>query len=247
MSEDSIESKRGQSDFANTRWTLVLAAGDQKSPASQAALKQLCETYWYPLYVYARSRLASRADAEDMTQAFFAEFLEKNFAATADPQRGRFRAFLLTALKNFMSKEWEKARAKKRGGDHSIFSLDFASADSQFGTLKEQRERTPDELFNRQWAITLLNRILDLLEQEHIADSKSALFEELKGFIIGDHSGKTYSDAAEALGMTTAAAKMAVSRMRGRYQALMKKEISQTVSENESVEDEIRSLFSALA
>lgn len=246
MAEHSSDEDKDKAGFARTRWTLVLAAGQQESRDSKEALAKLCETYWYPLYVYARRRVSSRTEAEDLTQEFFAEFLEKNYVADADPDRGRFRAFLLTAFRNFISKQWDKARTVKRGGDRSFFSLDFDDANSRFGGLPDSSEMTPDQWFNRQWALTLLDRTLKQLEAEQCADGKENLFSELKGFIIGDQSGTTYADVAESLGMTPAAAKMAASRLRSRYQAILRNEIAQTIAENESVEDEIRNLFGAL-
>jgi RNA polymerase sigma-70 factor (ECF subfamily) len=180
-----------------------------------------------------------------LTQAFFAELLGKNYVGSATPERGRFRAFLLTAFKHFLSKEWEKARAKKRGGGRAPISLDFAAADSNV-RIEPVSELTPDQIYDRQWAITLLGQIMERLEGEFQQAGKANRFEELKGFMIGEHTGGTYAQAAARLGITEAAAKKAASRMRRRYRELLREEIAQTVSGPEEVEDEICNLFAAL-
>lgn len=231
--------------FATTRWSVVISAGRTSSPDSKRALESLCQTYWYPLYAYVRRRIPDVHDAQDLTQAFFAELLGKNYVGSATPERGRFRAFLLTAFKHFLSKEWEKARAEKRGGGRAPISLDFESADSGLH-IEPASELTPDQIYDRQWAIALLAQIMTRLEGEFQQAGKAARFEELKGFMIGEHPGRTYAQAAARLGMTEAAAKKAASRMRRRYRELLREEITQTVSGPDQVEDEIRNLFAAL-
>jgi len=243
--QDRISVHPGARQFATTRWSIVMSAGHTSSPDSRRALESLCETYWYPLYAYVRRRVPDVNEAQDLTQAFFAELLEKNFVGSATPARGRFRAFLLTAFKHFLSKEWDKAKAQKRGGGRAPISLDFNSADSRI-SIEPSSGLTADQLYDRQWAVTLLGQILDRLESEFDRDGKAKHFEELKGFIIGDHGGTTYADIATRLNMTEAAAKMAGSRTRLRYRELLRDEIAQTVAGPDDVDDEIRNLFSTL-
>ncbi len=240
---ESIPS-RGR-DFRTTRWSVVLAAGRRSSPGSTKALSSLCETYWYPLYAYVRRRVADVNEARDLTQAFFAELLEKNYVGSATPERGRFRAFLLTALKHFLSKEWDKAKAQKRGGGRASIPLDFESADSRY-CIEPQSGLTAEQLYDRQWAVTLLGQIMQRLENEFVRAGKAKQFEGLKAFIIGEHSETTYSDVAAKLKMTEAAAKMAAHRMRRRYRELLRDEIAQTVGGPDEVDDEIRNLFTTL-
>jgi RNA polymerase sigma-70 factor (ECF subfamily) len=209
-------------------------------------LESLCETYWYPLYAYVRRRVADVSEAQDLTQAFFAELLEKNYVGSATPNRGRFRAFLLTAFKHFLSKEWEKAKAQKRGGGRAPIPLDFESADSKI-RIETASGLTAEQFYDQQWAIALLGLIMERLKAECEQSGKTKLFEELKGFIIGDHAGTTYRQVAEKLNMTEAAAKKAGSRMRRRYRELLREEIAQTVEGPAEVDDEIRNLFTTLA
>ena len=231
--------------FAATRWTIVLAAGRKTSVHSQQAMESLCETYWYPIYAYARRRVADVNDAHDLTQAFFAELLEKNYVRSATPERGRFRAFLLTAFKHFLSKQRERAKAQKRGGGRAAIPLDFDSADSRYN-IEPSSGLTAEQLYDQQWAVTLLGQIMERLEVEFEQAGKAKQFDELRGFIIGDHAGTTYAQVAEKLSMTEGAAKKSASRMRRRYGELLREEIAQTVAVPEEVEDEIRNLFAIL-
>jgi len=235
----------GQASFANTRWSIVEKAGHPSSAESRHALELLCESYWYPLYVYVRRRVSDRGEAEDLTQAFFTELIEKNYVAAATPERGRFRAFLLTAFKHFLSKQWEKARAQKRGGGRPPIPLDFESADSRF-TIEPALNLTAEQIYERQWAVTLLDQTINRLEQEFAQANKTDHFGKLKGFIIGDHAGSTYADVAAELKISVAAAKMAASRMRRRYRELIRDEIAQTVADPGEIDDEIQKLFAAL-
>jgi len=229
-------------DFATTQWSIVLAAGKPNDGDAQAALGRLCETYWLPLYAYVRRRVADVAEAQDLTQAFFTELLEKNYVNAADPHRGRFRAFLLTAFKHFLSKEWEKGRAQKRGGGRAPLSLDFTAADSSL-VMEPATGLTPEQIYDRQWATTLLAQIVERLALEFDRAGKAQQFEVLCGHLIGDHQGVTYAEAAQLLGTTEPAAKKAASRMRQRYREMLRAEILQTVSGPEDVDDEIRNLF----
>jgi len=234
----------GPSDFATTHWSVVISA-KQRSPDSRQALEALCKAYWYPLYAYVRRRVPHVEEAQDLTQAFFAELLDKNYVDLATPERGRFRAFLLTAFKHFLSKQWDKANAQKRGGGRAPISLDFQSAN-----LTIAREPaagiTAERFYDQQWAIALLSRTMDRLQNEMEAEGKGKQFTELKGFIIGDHAGSTYAEIAGRLDMSEAAARKASSRMRSKYQVLLREEIAQTVASPEEVDDEIRDLFAVL-
>lgn len=232
-------------DFRTTRWSVVLAAGRGAAPGSAEALASLCETYWYPLYTYVRRRVSDVHQARDLTQAFFADLLEKNYVGAATPRRGRFRAFLLTAFKHFLSKQWDKAKAQKRGGGRCMVSLDFAAADSRYRS-EAGCGLSPEQLYERQWAVTLLEQIIGRLAAEYDRAGKARQFELLKPFLIGAHSETTYAEAASQLGVTEAAAKMAAHRMRRRYRALLREAIAQTVEGPDEVDDEIRNLFEVM-
>jgi DNA-directed RNA polymerase specialized sigma24 family protein len=208
-------------------------------------LESLCGTYWPPLYAYVRRRVPDVNEAQDLTQAFFAELLEKNYAGSATPERGRFRSFLLTAFKHFLAKQWDKAKAQKRGGGRAPISLDFQSADSSL-RVEPTEGLTAEQYYDQQWAIALLGQIMERLQGEFAEAGKARQFEELKAFIVGDHAGTTYAQPAAILNVTEAAAKKAASRMRRRYRELLREEIAQTVVGPEDVEDEIRNLFAAL-
>ncbi len=235
----------GADEFATTRWSVVLTAGHGSSRDSRQALESLCKTYWYPLYAYVRRRVKDVNEAQDLTQAFFAELLEKNYVDSATPDRGRFRAFLLTAFKHFLSKQWSRAKAQKRGGGRAPIPLDFESADARC-RIEPCAGLTAEQLYDRQWAVTLLDQIMERLESEFVRAGKAKLFEQLRGFIIGESSGTTYATVATRLQTTEAATKMAAHRMRHRYRELLREEIAQTVGGPGEVDDEIRKLFDAL-
>ncbi len=237
------ESKRPGDRFATTQWSLVLAASRTSEEASSAALEKLCRTYWKPLYAYVRRRTADVHEAHDLTQAFFAHVLEKGYLASADPNRGRFRAFLITAFQHFLSKEWEKARAQKRGGGQTVLSLDFADSDP----LIEQAATsglTAEQLYHRQWAVTLLELVMERLQREMEREGKGRHFQLLKDYLVGD-TGRTYAFVAAELGLSESAARMAVSRLRRRYRDLLRDEIAQTVASPDDVEEELRHLRTA--
>ena len=233
------------SRFHTTHWSVVVAAGQAGTVQSARALEALCKAYWYPLYAYVRRRVTDIDQAQDLTQSFFAECLEKNSVGVADPRRGKFRAFLLTSLKHFLSKEWEKSRTLKRGGGRAALSLDFDRADARYG-MEPCSGLTAEQLFDRQWAVTLLELIFERMESEFARSGKAAQFQQLKGFVVGDHAGATYAAAAAGLGISEAAAKMAAHRLRQRYRQLLREEIAHTVSSPEEVDDEIRNLFAVL-
>ena len=228
--------------FATTRWSIVNSASHDSSPESRIALESLCQAYWFPLYAYVKKRVATIEEANDLTQAFFERLLDKNYLADADSERGLFRSFLLTAFKHFLSKEWAKARAQKRGGGKIVWSLDFQQGDSRI-SHEPTSGFTPEQIYEREWAMTLLARVMDRLQSEHEEAGKSKQFELLKSFIIGQYSEQTYSDVAESLGSSEAAMKMSAHRMRRRYRELLRDEISHLVATPEDIDEEIHNLF----
>ena len=232
----------GKRGFATTQWSIVLAAGHDRHEGSLKALSRLCESYWYPLYAYVRRR-TNEDEARDLTQSFFTQLLEKNTVAAADQTRGRFRAFLLTALKNFLANEWDKERAMKRGGGATLLSLDYEDGDSRL-RIEPSAGETPEHLYERQWAMALLDRVLSHLREEYVAAGKERQFDLLKPFIIG--SGEDYQVAANELGWTDNAARVAAHRLRTRYRELLRSEIAHTVASADDVDDEIRWLFQVL-
>ncbi len=236
---------RADRRFASTHWSMVLAAGQNDSPESDEALAALCQAYWYPLYAYARRRLSQAEDAQDLTQGFFAELVEKSQLRAVDPKRGKFRSFLLTAFKHYLSKERDRAAAKKRGGGRQSLSLDFASGESRYG-LEPADHATPEYLFERRWALTLLEQALSQLRQEFAKAGKQKLFEGLKETLAGDGSGKPYAALATQLEMSEPAVKVAVHRLRRRYRELLRAAIGQTVSTPAEIDEELRDLFQAI-
>jgi RNA polymerase sigma-70 factor (ECF subfamily) len=232
-------------DFATTHWSLVLAAGDRKNPDASDALARLCESYWYPLYVFVRRQVGDVHEAQDFTQAFFARLLEQRPFEAADPARGRFRAFLLTACKRFLINEWHKDRAAKCGGGRRPFSLDFDSGESKY-SLVAIDPTTAEQLYDRQWAMILLERVMERLRSEYSAKDRLRHFETLKQFLAGSSQGASYAAAARALGISETNAKVAAHRMRQRYREMLRAEIAQTVQRSDEIDDEIRDLFVVL-
>ena len=232
--------------FATTHWTVVLAAGQKRTPQSDNALEELCRTYWFPLYAYVRRRGHSKEDAEDLTQAFFARFLEKNYLDGLNAEHGRFRAFLLASLKHFLANEWDKARAQKRGGGVAHLSLDWQTADSKF-QVADTVEPSPDKAFDREWALALLAKVIERLQKECEAEGRSKLFEQLKIFLTAGKSGTAQAEMAKNLGMEEGAVRVAIHRLRKRYRELLRDEIAQTLSDLAMVELEMQALFGAFA
>jgi DNA-directed RNA polymerase specialized sigma24 family protein len=223
----------------------VLSAGDPTSESYGDALGSLCSTYWYPLYAYARRRGYPTDEAADLTQEFFARLLEKQFLRTADQERGRFRSFLLTVFKRFLTKELERGRALKRGGGRPPLSIDVATGEQRYG-LEPRDEWTAEKLFERGWALTLLDSVVTRLGREFEERNRSALFEACRPCLMGSEAGPVYSTIAAELGMSETAGRVAVHRMRQRYRELLREEIRHTVETPEDVDDELRRLRSAL-
>jgi RNA polymerase sigma-70 factor (ECF subfamily) len=229
-------------DFATTRWSIVLAAGDDQTQVSRVALAQLCEAYWYPLYAYVRRRVVDVHEAQDLTQAFFSNLLERQTIAQADPERGRFRDFLLAALRNFLANEWDKARAAKRGGGKCGLSLDFDSGESRF-RIEPSHDLTPEKLYERRWVLTLLEQVLERLRLELVEAGRRAYFEQFKEALTQKSSLDDYAHAAAALGITPQAARQAAYRLRKRYRELFRAEVARTVADESKVDDELARLL----
>lgn len=232
--------------FVTTQWSVVLAAGRSDTTQAHVALEKLCVTYWKPIYAFVRRQGHSPHDAQDLTQAFFARLLEKKWLGDADPGRGRFRSFLLAALKHFLANEWDKARAQKRGGGKLILPLNFKSAETSI-ELDPADQLTAEKIYERRWALTLLDVVLARLRDEYVSDGKEKLFEQLKATLTGTSRTTPYAALGEQLGLSEGAVKVTVHRLRLRYRELLRAEIAETVASPAEVEDEIRNLFAALA
>jgi RNA polymerase sigma factor (sigma-70 family) len=235
----------GQRVFLTTRWTEVIQAAQTSAPEAAAALENLCRKYWYPLYAYVRREGFSPHDAQDLTQAFFARFLEKNYLAQVDRTRGRFRSFLLASLKHFLANEWDRARAQKRGGGAQIISLDEQTAESRY-LLEPRDEASAEKIFERRWALTVLETVLGRLERECADAGKGDQFRELKDHMMANATAPQ-AELARRLKMTPEAVKVAIHRLRKRYRALLREEIAQTVSTAAEVDAELRHLLTVIA
>lgn len=231
--------------FATTRWTMVRAAGQAGSPMVDAALEALCSAYWFPLYAFVRRHGFSKEDAEDLTQAFFAKLLARRDFAGLKQENGRFRAFLLAALKNFLSNERDRAGRLKRGGAITHLSLDWQSADTQF-RIADVTQVSPDEAFDREWALALLERVIVRLREDWAAEGKVERFEQLKVFLTAG-KGESYGGHAEELGMEEGALRVAVHRLRKRYRQLLRREVAETLSDPAMVEEELAALLGAFS
>ena len=233
--------------FATTHWSVVLAAGlDSSSSEAEVALAELCQTYWYPLYAFVRRKGHSPHDAQDLTQAFFARLLEKNYVAQADRERGRFRTYLLAALTHFLADEWDKARRLKRGGGREIISFDAVSAEERY-RLEPVDPLDAAKLYERRWVTTLFDQVLSRLEQEFRDSGKGTLFDGLKNSLLSEPDGTSYAELGARLGLKEDAVKQAVHRMRRRYRELFREEIAQTVDGPGEVEEELKHLFAVLS
>lgn len=235
----------GPEYFATTHWSVVIAAQRADSTRSQAALAHLCQTYWYPLYAFVRRQGHGPHDAQDLTQEFFARLLEKNYLAVAARERGRFRSFLLAALKHFLANEWNRSRAAKRGGGREVLSLNETDAEGRY-LLEPVAETTAEKIFERRWATTLLDQVVKRLREEFVQAEKAELYDALKGCLTAESRAVPYAEIGTRLGMSEGAVKVAVHRLRARYREVLREEIAQTVSGPEEIEEELRHLFAAL-
>jgi RNA polymerase sigma-70 factor (ECF subfamily) len=231
--------------FATTHWSLVLQAGQRDIRDAEEALTALCQRYWVPLYAYVRRRISDVHEAQDLTQEFFVYLLEKNALARADPERGRFRSFLLTALKNFLANAHDRANAQKRGGGHTRLRLDLNTGESRLH-LEPSHDLTPERIYEQQWTLTLLNLVMERLEQEFTTAGKARQFELLKGTLTGERHELSYATVAAELGLSEAAVRQVAHRLRKRYRELLRDEVVQTVADPSDVDEEIRCLFETL-
>jgi RNA polymerase sigma-70 factor (ECF subfamily) len=231
--------------FATTHWSLVLAAADTQSPQAKKALETLCRAYWYPLYAYVRRKGYDVHSAQDLIQEFFARLLARNYLSVADRNRGKFRSFLLASLEHFLAREWTKGHAQKRGGGQAVLSLDGADAENRY-LLEPAHELTPDKIFDRRWATTLLDQAMSQLRRECLDSGKGELFATVQSSLIGEKGDASYAEISLALNKSEGAIKVAVHRLRQRYGELVRAEIAQTVTTPEEVDEELNYLFSVL-
>ncbi len=224
----------------------MLLAGSSDTTRARDALAALCQGYWYPLYAYVRRRGYSPHDAEDLTQEFFARFLEHHWVSSANREKGRFRTFLLSAMTHFLADEWDKARAQKRGGGAPLLPLQFETAETRY--IREPADNaTPKQHFEKRWAMTLLEQVLNRLGKEYAEDGKAELFAALNPCLVGERSTQPYEVLGRELGISESAVKSAVHRLRQRYRQLIREEIAHTVAGPEEVEEELRYLVAVLA
>jgi RNA polymerase sigma factor (sigma-70 family) len=231
--------------WVTTSWNQVLAVRDAPTEASRVALEALCQAYWYPVYVFVRRQRVEEEDARDATQAYFAQLLEKGYLEDCDPARGRFRAFLMASVRHFLSKERERTRAWKRGGRTDVVSLD-ADAEGRY-RLEPADQATPEAMFERRWALTVLAHALARLRQEHVLDGREQEFEQLKPFLTGEEPKTPYSLVAAGLRMSESAVKSSVHRLRLRFGSALRDAIAETVADPNEVDDEVRHLLGVLA
>lgn len=233
-------------EFAATRWSVVLAAGRGADPAAREALAVLCRTYWYPLYAYVRRRGLSPQDAEDRTQGFFLQLVRLNSLAEVAREKGRFRAFLLASMKHYLADARDREQAEKRGGGDPVLALDALTAETRY-RLEPADGVSPERLYERQWALTLLGAAVERLRREHEATGQGARFMALRFAITGEKSAVPYAELAGTLGMSEEAVRVAVHRLRQRYRQVLREEIAQTVADPADVEAELADLRRALA
>lgn len=245
-SEPDKDAFGGARDFRTTHWSVVLQAGASVSPEQHSALERLCRAYWYPLYSFVRRRGHDAHEAQDLTQAFFERFLEKNYLADVSADKGKFRSFLLAALQHFLANEWDRARAQKRGGGAAIISLDEQDAEERFH-FEPPDELTPEKAFERRWVETVLEQVLLRLREECNETGHEDRFEALKGFLVDEKGTVSFAEMAQRLSMTEAAVKGLVRRMRQRYREIFREEIANTVADPKDVDGEIRYLIGVLS
>ncbi|HOW66777.1 MAG TPA: sigma-70 family RNA polymerase sigma factor [Candidatus Paceibacterota bacterium] len=239
------DAARGTGQFATTHWSVVLAAGQRESPQAAAALEELCQTYWYPLYVYARRNGHGPEDAEDLIQGFFLQLFRYQSLAHVDRDKGRFRSFLLTSLKYYAADCRDKVRTQKRGSGLTALRFDIRSAEGRY-SKEPCNDLSPDKVYDRQWALTQLKRVLERLAEHYRETGKVEWFAALRPFLVEGGRGKTYAEAGMELGMTEEAVKKAVLRMRQHYARLFREAIAQTLADPAQVDEELRYLHAVL-
>jgi RNA polymerase sigma factor (sigma-70 family) len=226
---------------------LVLLAGQTKVPQADKALESLCRTYWSPLYAYVRRQGHSPHDAQDLTQEFFARLLEKKYLALASRERGRFRSFLLKSLQHFLVNEWQRGQSQKRGGGCEIFSLEDEAAERSYLQQPAADQLPPESLYDKLWAMTLLERAMERLGGEYAATGRRELFDRLQPLLLTEGTGDSYRQAAGVLGLSEGAMKVAVHRVRQRFREAVRAEIAQTVATPAEVDEELRCLVAAMS
>jgi RNA polymerase sigma-70 factor (ECF subfamily) len=232
--------------FVTTHWSVVLDARHKDSPSSEVALDTLCRAYWYPLYAFVRRQGHSPADAQDLTQEFFARLLEKNYLDSVAREKGRFRTFLLVALKRFLANEWDRTRAQKRGGGAPCLPLDTDLAERLY-SVEPAAEFPADRLYERRWALTLLEQTMARLREEFASAGRTEEFERLKVFLTADGQELRFAEVARALGKSEGAVRVAAHRLRRRFRENFRELISHTVSSPDEIDEEVRHLFAALS
>jgi RNA polymerase sigma factor (sigma-70 family) len=243
MNNRTMHTLPGSSQFPTTRWTLVVAAGDLHRKEARSALAALCENYWYPLYAYLRRRCYPADQAQDLTQDFVIRLLEGRYLDRVDPEKGRFRSFLLTSLKFFVADEEDRQRAHKRGGG-AVVSLEFSSGEESY-QREPAHDETPERIFERRWALAVLDRAVERLRNEFVQHGRPEQFERLKVFLLGQ-SEAPYATLAREMNTSEGALKVAIHRLRKRYRELFRQEIADTVADPAEVESELRFLAAAL-
>jgi len=231
--------------FTSTHWSQVVTAADVTSPQAAAALAQLCRTYWYPLYAFIRRQGVEADEARDLTQGFFARLLEQNFIASASEEKGRFRSFLLVALKRFLINERERSQAQKRGGGQEIVSLD-EEAEGRY-RLEPADGLTADRIYERRWAVALLDEVMQGLRREYAVEEKEEWFKVLKPFLYDERSAMSQAEIGQRFGVSESAVKSAVHRLRGRYRERLRQEVANTVANPSEIDDELRHLLTVLS
>jgi DNA-directed RNA polymerase specialized sigma24 family protein len=232
--------------FATTHWSVVISAGQPTLPRAKEAMEVLCRTYWYPLYAHVRRRGYDAQEAQDLTQEFFVRMLTNSYLAHADRARGRFRSYLLVALNHFLTDEWRRGHAAKRGGGQPLISLDAGTAETRYA-LEPASDLTPERIYERAWALTLLDQAMAKLKEECVAGGKGLQFEQLESFLTSEATQSDCAAAGAQLGMTAGAVAVAIHRLRQRYGELVREAVTHVVASPAEVEDEIRWLFAAAA
>jgi DNA-directed RNA polymerase specialized sigma24 family protein len=235
-----------RSSFTATRWTLVAGARTTDIGRARAALETLCQTYWFPLYAYVRRKGYSQHDAQDLAQGFFERLLSRDFLANVAPEKGKFRSFLLASMNHHLNDEYARGQRLKRGGGQKVLSLDQSGAEDRY-RLEPLDRLTPEQVFEKQWILTLLETVLNQLRADYVAQGKGDLFDRLKVLLTAGEQAIPFAKLAESLGMTETATRMAASRLRKRYRHLLRQEIAHTVSRPEEIDEEVQHLFAALA
>lgn len=238
--------RAGPGTFTTTHWSVVLAAGQEDSTLARQALEKLCRIYWFPLYAYLRRRGCTEHDAQDLTQGFFAHLLQRAAFGAVAPGRGKFRSFLLASLNHFLADQFDRQQAQKRGGGKSDFSFDVLQAEQHYQTEMVDGE-TPETLFERRWAIAVLDAAMARMKGEYESAGKGRLFEQLAGYLVAGVERRPYAEVAPTLGLNDEAARKAVQRLRQSFRKAIREEIAQTVASPAEVDEELRHLWSVLS